>query len=118
MTPAAIEKYLLSLPGATLSIQWGGERVFKVGGKMFAVLPPKGEKRRGLSFKAGDDSFHILTRVKGIVPAPYLARAHWIRLERCDILAAAELREYLRRAHGLIAARLPRKMQRELGLPV
>jgi predicted DNA-binding protein (MmcQ/YjbR family) len=35
---AEVEKHLLSLPHATLVVQWGDSRVFKVGGKMFAVI--------------------------------------------------------------------------------
>jgi predicted DNA-binding protein (MmcQ/YjbR family) len=116
VTPAALEKFLLSLPGATLSLQWGDARVFKVGGKMFAVMSPRSERPCQLSFKAAEDSFHILTGAKEIVPAPYLARSHWVRLGRLDVLAPAELRAYLTRAHGLIGARLPKKMRAALGL--
>ena len=32
-----VETFLLTLPGATLSIQWGNDRVFKVGNKMDAM---------------------------------------------------------------------------------
>lgn len=113
---AEVEKFLLSLPGATLSIQWGDDRVFKVGGKMFAVMGPNDPKRTGLSFKAGEDSFHILTRAKHIVPAPYLARAHWVMLERTDALNAKELKAYLARAHAIVAAGLTKKKRAELGL--
>jgi predicted DNA-binding protein (MmcQ/YjbR family) len=83
MTYAQIQAHCLSLPGATLSIQWGADHVFKVGGKMFAVLGPPEERPHTMSFKASDDSFHILTQCKGIIPAPYLARAHWVMLETC-----------------------------------
>lgn len=116
MTPAAIERFLLSLPGARLSIQWGEERVFKVGGKMFALMGPKGETPHRMSFKAGDDSFLILTQAQDIVPAPYLARAHWVKLERLDALKPAELRAYLSRAHAIIASGLAKKIQAELSL--
>ena len=37
MTPEAFDKACLALPGASLSIQWGDNHVFKVGDKMFAV---------------------------------------------------------------------------------
>jgi len=36
MNADELQKLCLSLPGATLSIQWGNDRVYKVGGKMFA----------------------------------------------------------------------------------
>ncbi len=117
MKTADVENFLLSLPGATLSIQWGDDRVFKVGGKMFAIMGPNDPKRTGLSFKAGEESFHILTRAKHIVPAPYLARAHWVMLERLDALNTKELRAYLTRAHNIVAAGLTKKKRAELGMP-
>jgi predicted DNA-binding protein (MmcQ/YjbR family) len=111
MTPAAIEKFLLSLPGAKLSIQWEGERVFKIGGKMFALMAPRSERPQRISFKTSDDSFHILTQAGGIVPSPYLARAHWVKVAPLDALRPGELRAYLARAHELVAAKLPKKTQ-------
>jgi predicted DNA-binding protein (MmcQ/YjbR family) len=116
MTYEQIKAHCLSLPGATLSIQWGADRVFKVGGKMFAVLGPPEAKPHTLSFKASDDSFHILTQEKGIIPAPYLARAHWVYLENLRALKASELKAYLSRAHALIAAGLPKKTRQKLGI--
>lgn len=47
MKPADVEKFLLALPGATLSIQWGNDRVFKLGGKMFAVIGFHNDKSFG-----------------------------------------------------------------------
>jgi predicted DNA-binding protein (MmcQ/YjbR family) len=116
MTSAQVEKFCLSLPGATLSIQWGADRVFKVGGKMFAAMGPREMRPQTLSFKTSDESFHILTRAKHIIPAPYLARAKWVQLQKLDALSAKELRVYLERAHALVAERLPRKTRLALGL--
>ena len=112
-----VEKFLLTLPHAALSIQWGNDRVFKVGGKMFAVIGVHDDKTsHGMSFKTSDESFRILTELPGIKPAPYLARASWIWLDKPTRLPAKELRAYLTRAHALVAAKLPKKTQREMGL--
>ena len=116
MRHAEIEKFCLSLPAATLSIQWGEDRVFKVGGKMFAVMAPSRAKPQTMSFKAGETSFHILTQLRHIVPAPYLARVHWVYLERLDALKTKELKAYLERAHRLVAGRLSKKKRAGLGL--
>jgi predicted DNA-binding protein (MmcQ/YjbR family) len=116
MRHAEIEKFCLALPAATLSVQWGGERVYKIGGKMFAMLGPKEDKPHHLFFKAGEASFHILTHVRHIIPAPYLARAHWVYLERLDALATKELKAYLERAHALAAASLSKKKRTALGI--
>ena len=116
MKYADIEKHCLSLPGATLSIQWGDDHVFKVGGRMFAITGIAHGRGGGVAFKVADDTFEILTQVPHVVPAPYLARAHWVMLERANALPARDLRAYLTRAHALIAAKLPRKTQAKLGL--
>jgi predicted DNA-binding protein (MmcQ/YjbR family) len=117
MKIAVIEAFLLSLPATTLSVQWGHDRVFKVGGKMFAVIGfADMDMPHGLSFKTADDSFRILTELPGIKPAPYLARAQWVWMDKPSRLKAAELKAYLKRAHAIVSSGLPKKTQRELGL--
>jgi predicted DNA-binding protein (MmcQ/YjbR family) len=117
MTNADVEKFLLSLPHATLNVQWGNDRVFKIAGKMFAVMG-ESEHRKGvsMSFKASEESFRILTELPGIIPAPYLARAHWVSLDKPTRLPAKELKAYLTRAHAIVASGLTKKKQKELGL--
>lgn len=116
MRHAAVEAFCLSLPAAVLSVQWGQERVYKVGGKMFAMLGPTTRKPHDLCFKTAETSFFILTHLPEIIPAPYLARAHWVMLDRLDALPAKDLKAYLRQAHALVAAKLPRKVRARLGL--
>lgn len=112
MTPEAIEACALALPGATLSVQWGDDHVFKVGGKMFAVLGSAG----GMSFKASDLAFEVLTEGGPARPAPYLARAKWVRFDDLDSLDPDEVADWLATAHGLVAAKLTRAQRREIGL--
>jgi predicted DNA-binding protein (MmcQ/YjbR family) len=116
-TPAEVEKFLLALPHATLTVQWGNDRVFKIAGKMFAVIgQDEAKKPAGMSFKASEESFRILTELPGIIPAPYLARAHWVALDKPTRLPAKELKAYLTRAHAIVASGLTKKKQKELGL--
>src|SRR3546814_11546909 len=56
----AIERLCLSFPGVELSIQWGGQRVFKIGGRMFATIGSREPHR--VSFKCNEIAFHTLTR--------------------------------------------------------
>ncbi len=52
MKPADVEEFLLVLPHTTLSVQWGNDRVFKIAGKMFAVIGVRDDNTPGgLSFK-------------------------------------------------------------------
>ena len=114
MRVAAVRRFCLSLPGAAESVQWGEQRVYKVGGKMFAIIGMEGRNFTGLWFKAAPDSFHILTREPGIVPAPYLARAGWVMVERLASLPDRHLRAYVERSHALVAAKLPKKVRATL----
>ena len=109
MRLTTLRRFCLSLPGATESVQWDGQYVYKLGGKMFAIIGMDGRTFTGFSLKVSPDSFHILTREPGIVPAPYLARAGWVMLERLAALPDEHLRAYVARAHALIAAKLPKK---------
>ncbi len=48
--------------------------------------------------------------------APYMARAKWVFLDDLASMPDADLKEYLKTAHGLTAAKLTRKLRGELGL--
>jgi predicted DNA-binding protein (MmcQ/YjbR family) len=112
VTPSGIDAFCLSLPGATGEIQWGTDRVFKVGGKMFAVLGPSGT----LSLKANDITFEMLCETGQARPAPYMARAKWVFFDDPSALDDKDLEAYLADAHAIIAARLTRRLRAELGL--
>lgn len=116
MKYADVTKHLLSLRGAELSIQWGDDHIFKVGGKMFAGMGPKERRPHGISFKADEMSFHVLTKMRGITPARYLARAQWVSLDRLDRLPDKQLKAYLERAHAIVAHGLPKKLRALLGI--
>ena len=109
MTPKQVEAAALALPGATLSIQWGDDRIYKVGGKMFAGMG--GGKTPALSFKVTDLAFEMLTEREGIIPAPYMARAKWVQLTTLKAMDDKELRERLAEAHKIVAAKLPKKLR-------
>jgi predicted DNA-binding protein (MmcQ/YjbR family) len=109
-----LRTHCLAFPGATEQIQWGSDLVFKVGGRMFAVAATEHSAAHRLSFKCTDEGFAELLEYDGIVPAPYLARAHWVALERFDALTDAELRERLREAYATVFAKLSKRAQAEI----
>jgi predicted DNA-binding protein (MmcQ/YjbR family) len=108
-----VRKQCLALPHATEQVQWGSDLVFKIGGKMFAVTATE-PVAVCLSFKCSPETFAELTERPGIVPAPYMARAQWVALERWDALSAAELKGLLKEAYRLVLERLPKKTQAAL----
>jgi predicted DNA-binding protein (MmcQ/YjbR family) len=105
-----VRQHCLSLAGVTEQIQWEDDLVFKVGGKMFAVVPLE-PSDRWLSFKCTPAEFGDLIERPGIIPAPYLARAHWVALESDASLPRAEIERLLSQAHDAVFANLSKKAQ-------
>ena len=110
-----VRRYCLSLPHTTESSPFGpDDLVFKVGGKIYAtvVLVPA---PCFLSFKCTPEEFAELTEMPGIIPAPYVARYHWVALEHEDALPAAEIKRRIRRSYDLVVEKLPKKARAALG---
>ena len=115
-----VRKYCLAMAGATEQMQWGDDLVFKVGGKMFAVMPlePGGRAHPEwpwLSLKCVPEEFAEMTERPGVRPAAYLARAKWISLESEEALEREEVERLLRKSYELVVEKLPRKMQAQIG---
>jgi len=111
-----VRKIAMSLPHATEQIQWEDHLVFKIGGKMFAIttLVPEGVR---LSVKSTPERFAELTEIPGVIPAPYMARNHWVALERWDAIRLAEIESLIRESYRLVFEKLPKKLQVQLSLP-
>ncbi len=108
-----VRKQCLSLPHTTERVQWENNLVFKIGGKMYAVLALE-PGDHWLSFKYHPEEFLELLERPGIRPAPYLARAHWVALEDEEALSRSELKEKLRQAYELVLTKLPKKTRAAL----
>ena len=108
-----VRRLCKSLPHTTEQVLWGDNLVFKIGGKMFAVMPLE-PARLWLSFKVTEAEFAELCEREGVVPAPYSARYHWVALESEGAIPVAELKRLLRHAYDLVRAKLPRKIQAQL----
>jgi predicted DNA-binding protein (MmcQ/YjbR family) len=113
MDREGVRSVCLALPGVTLDHPWDPDHdAYRVGGKMFAIIGSMG----GLSFKVSDIAYEVLTESGRARPAPYLARSKWVNLEDLDAWPDDDLADHLKIAHGLISAKLTRKIRQELGL--
>jgi predicted DNA-binding protein (MmcQ/YjbR family) len=108
-----VRELCLSFPRATEKVTWGSDLTFRIGEKMFAVavLEPAPV---WLSFKCSPETFAELTERMDIIPAPYLARAHWVALETRDALGKEELSRLLRESYELIVAKLPKGLRQTI----
>ncbi len=110
-----IRDYCLSLPHVTEDIKWEDDLVFSVGGKMFAVLALDPAFENRLSFKCTPEEYAVLIERRDVIPAPYLARYHWVTF--LNYRLDKELREWLRGSYRLVWQRLPKKVRVELETP-
>src|SRR5438105_8494823 len=104
MDAERLRAFLLTLPHVKETMQWGANLVFwagdkTIGGKMFALInldEPTGPELAGrkprpaISYAAGPARFAELIEREGLMPAPYLARAHWVAALRWDVFTPAE----------------------------
>jgi predicted DNA-binding protein (MmcQ/YjbR family) len=117
-----IRSICMALPYVAETINWGHHLVYwagdrDIGGKMFAMTDLDGTGIGVLWFHCGAERFHELLEKEGIRASPYLAKAHWVTLERWDALRLREVEEELLRAHALIHEKLPKRTKAVLALP-
>jgi predicted DNA-binding protein (MmcQ/YjbR family) len=110
----AVREFCLSLPHVTEDIQWEHDLLFRIGGKIFAVVVLDQKYQTKMSFKCSPDKFAELIEQDGIIPAPYVARYHWVALERMDALPERELKSLLRKGYDLVLEKLPKKIRKQL----
>jgi predicted DNA-binding protein (MmcQ/YjbR family) len=111
MNLEVIRKYCLSLPFVTEGIQWEDDLLFRVGGKMFVVCNLDGSS---ISFKCSPEDFEELILIEGIIPAPYLARHHWVSVRKENALRTAELQRLMKASYSLVYEKLPKKIRNSL----
>jgi predicted DNA-binding protein (MmcQ/YjbR family) len=112
----------MAMPHVAETLNWGHHLVYfvgdrEIGGKMFAMTDVDGTGFGVLWFHCGAERFHELLEREGISASPYLARAHWVTLERWDVLRPREIEEELKRAYELIYAKLPARTKKVLAMP-
>ena len=113
MTTDSVREFCIALPHTTESIQWGNQLVLKIGGKIFAIVALE-PSEVWISFKSTAEESAELNERQSIIPAPYLARYHWVALETPDALTQSELRDCLRRSYDLVFEKLPQKKRQRL----
>ena len=110
----SVRSFCLSLPHTDEKVQWGNDLLFRIGEKMFAVAALEPSHGVALSFKCTPEKFAELVEQAGIIPAPYMARHHWVGLETFDALPDRELKPLLANSYQMTLEKLPKKLQATL----
>lgn len=103
-----------SFPHVTEDIKWGKDLCFSVGGKMFCAT---GMDKAGgpISFKCTPEKFAELVEREGIIPAPYVARYHWVAVEDPAVLDEEEFEDLISKSYLLVFENLPLNDRKSLG---
>ena len=113
MNTEQLRELCLSLPHVTEDVKWDNDLCFSVGGKMFCVTgldQPNGK----ISFKCTPEKFAELTEKDGIIPAPYVARYHWVSVQEPDAIEDDEIRDLISKSYQMVFEKLPKKTQAAL----
>jgi len=111
------EAFILSLKAVEIVHQWGNSSVGKIGGKIFAIFSIWNDKDQWqICLKCSDISFEMLPTLEGVTKAKYLARAKWVAILPNSELSEKEIKAYIIEAHKIIATKLTKKKQEQLGL--
>jgi predicted DNA-binding protein (MmcQ/YjbR family) len=112
-----VREICLSLPHATEDIQWENDLLFRVAKKIFCVAPLEPQAAVKLSFKCTPEKFAELVEVEGIIPAPYMARNHWVAFVDMNALRQNEIKDLILNSYELVFEKLPKRLQAELAQP-
>lgn len=117
MTRDELATFCAALPQTTHVVQWGNADVYKVGGKVFAIIG-MGETGNTVTFKASDWAFEVLSDSPGLRPAPYMASRglKWIQHYDAPGLSDDSLRDHIQASYDMVLAKLSRKKRADLGL--
>jgi predicted DNA-binding protein (MmcQ/YjbR family) len=113
MNAEELQTFCLSMPHAAEDVKWGNDLTFSVGRKMFAVtdLETAGQS---VSFKCTPEKFAELIEKDGIRPAHYVARYHWVTIEKPGALGADELKNLIENSYRLVWEKLPKGVRKNL----
>jgi predicted DNA-binding protein (MmcQ/YjbR family) len=112
MTNDVIRDHCLSLPHVTEVERWGGHLLFKVGGKMFAMIELDGHS---CAFRCTLENYAELVEMEDIVPTSHnMWKYQWVTTETTSALPDPRFRELLTESYHLVRASLPQKLRAEL----
>jgi predicted DNA-binding protein (MmcQ/YjbR family) len=112
MTNESVREFCLGMPHATEVVQWESHLLFKIGGKMFAIIDLEGHS---CAFRCTPESYAELTEMPDIVPASHnMWKYQWVTTETLSALPDREFRARLTQSYEIVRATLPKRTQREL----
>lgn len=116
MTREQVRAACEAKPGAVETYPFGPDTaVYKVGGKMFALVPWSAEPAT-ISLKCDPEWSEVLRKAYGAVrPGYHLNKKHWNTIVLDGSIAGDELEELIAHSYALVVESLPRRARAALG---
>ncbi len=110
MSITAVEKYLASLKGAESSYPFGPEAmVFKVMGKMFALLAEHENVPRVTLKCIPEDGAMLVSQFESVIPGYHMSKKHWITISLTGELPLEMLCDLVDDSYSLVVNKLTKK---------
>lgn len=110
-----VRQFCRSLPHTTEKVRWEHNLLFCVGEKIYCVAnlePGMGPSK--ITFKSTPEIFAELVEREGMIPAPYMARNHWVSVTDLELFRQPELKDCIAASYQLVLAKLPKRTQAKL----
>jgi len=111
-----IREYCITKPAVTEGFPFNDTAlVFKVAGKMFALLDLS-EDSRGISLKCDPElAIELRGRHAEVTPAWHFSKIHWNGIALTGSITEKQLKEWIDHSYEIVRKSLTRKQKEELG---
>jgi predicted DNA-binding protein (MmcQ/YjbR family) len=115
MNNEQIREYCLSKPGVSESLPFNDTAlVFKVAGKMFALLDLSGENR-GISLKCDPElAISLREHYSEVTPAWHFNKQHWNGIDINGSVGFDKLKDWIDHSYEIVVKSLPRSKRDKL----
>ena len=110
-----VRAYCLTLPHTKEKVRWGHNLLFCVADKIYCVanLEP-GNGPSLVTFRCTPEKFREMVEIEGVIPAPYMARNHWVTITDLKNLRQEELKGHIEESYQLVLGKLSKRTQDSL----
>ncbi|GAA0911470.1 MmcQ/YjbR family DNA-binding protein [Streptomyces thermoalcalitolerans] len=119
MTPEELSDFALELPSATDDEAFGpGATVFKVEGKVFAILQDATDERPAqVTLKCEPDlALHLRDQYSAVRPGYHVNKRHWNTVLLDSTVPAPEIKEMVEHSYDRVVSGLPKAVRERLRL--
>ncbi|GAB4013185.1 MmcQ/YjbR family DNA-binding protein [Spirosoma sp. KCTC 42546] len=112
MNTETIRDYCIAKPGVTESFPFGGDAlVFKVGGKMFALLATESQPTT-INLKCDPErAVQLREEHSAVTPGYHMNKTHWNTITIDGRVRTADVQEWIDHSYELVKKSLPKALQ-------